>query len=182
MTLFRSQGLFPALVMSVLLTACTTLPAPVSSGKSSAVKTEENSVPALLDYHQRLQRMSSQELIRERSALASVPPAPPVQLRQAMLFGQARGPSDPAKASALLNNLLKSSTPEAAELHSLARILAAHYQERIKLESQNERLVQQVKDSQRKNDELQEKLNAMAEIELTIPLRPTGSKKPPESP
>ena len=175
------QRLLPALVMSVLLTACATQPVPVLSGKNST-RTEENSVPALLGYPQRLQRLSAQELVRERGALASVPPTPPVQLRQAMLFGQSRGPSDPAKALALLNGLLKSATPEATELHSLARILAVHYQERIKLESQNEKLTQQLKESQRKNDELQEKLNAMAEIELSIPLRPTGSKRPPESP
>ena len=41
------------------------------------------------------------------------------------------------------------------------------------------RLAQQLKESQRKRDELQEKIDALADIERSIPIRPNTVKPAP---
>jgi hypothetical protein len=150
--------------------------------KKSAVTVDETAMLPLLGYHQLLMRMSPQELLRERTILASIPQTPAVGVRLAMLLGQPRGPMDLFRAQGLLENILKSSDPAAASLHPLARALAAQYGERLKLEMQNEKLNQQLKESQRRNSELQEKLDALADIERTLPVRPAAGDNPPGVP
>ena len=56
--------------------------------------------------------------------------------------------------------------------HPLARQVADNYQERLKLESQLDRQGQQLKESQRKASELQDKLDSLADIERTLTPRP----------
>ena len=99
-----------------------------------------------------------------------------------MLLGQVRGPMDLYRALALLEAVLKSGDPAAASLHPLARTLANQYQERLKLEMQNEKLAQQLKESQRRSGELQEKLDALADIERSLPVRPTAGENLPGAP
>ena len=73
----------------------------------------------------------------------------------------------------------------ASSLHPLARLMATHYSERQKLESQNSRLTaqmseleQQLGDSQRRNDELQRKIDALADIERSLPKPPAANDAP----
>ena len=93
---------------------------------------------------------------------------------------------DLGKGLALLESVLKTTEPAAQPFHPLARQLADNYQERMKLENQLEKqsqsLNQQLKDSQRKTAELQEKLDSLANIEKAlIPrprvVRPDGGKR-----
>jgi hypothetical protein len=86
------------------------------------------------------------------------------------------------RALGLLDGVLKSREPAAASLHPLARALASQYQERLKLESQNDKLLQQLKDSQRRSSELQEKLDALTDIERSLPVRPTPAGNAPGVP
>ena len=141
------------------------------------VRVDETAMLPLLGYYQLLQRMTPAELGRERQILAAGPQTPSAQLRQAMLLGLPRTASDLPRALGLLENVLRSGTPAAASLQPLARVLAVNYQERQKLDAQNERLAQQLKESQRRSEELQEKLDALADIERSIPVRP-GARKP----
>jgi hypothetical protein len=147
---------------------------------------EDTSPEASLVYYQGLSRMTPAELGRERTVLAAVPQTPFTQVRTAMLLGHPRTQQDLGKGLALLEGVLKSTEPAAQPFHPLARQLADNYQERIKLESQLEKqglqLNQQLKDSQRKTAELQEKLDSLANIEKTlIPrprvVRPDGGKR-----
>jgi hypothetical protein len=52
----------------------------------------------------------------------------------------------------------------------------------LRLETQNEKLLQQLKDSQRRSSELQEKLDALTDIERSLPARPTAGSNPPGAP
>ena len=47
---------------------------------------------------------------------------------------------------------------------------------------QNEKLAQQLKESQRRSGELQEKLDALADIERSLPVRPTAGENLPGAP
>jgi hypothetical protein len=147
-----------------------------------AVAPDETTMPALLRYGEALQRMSAAGLARERATLASAAPGPATQIRLALLLGQARGAPDLPRALALLDGVLKAREPAAVGLHPLARLLAANYQERLKLQMQGERLSQQLGESQLRNAELQETIDALAAIERSLPVRPAGGESPPGSP
>lgn len=154
-------------------------PATVAAYDEQVVRVDESSMLPLLGYQQLLAQLSPQELARERAVLLYLPPTPSSQLRLAMLFGQTRGTADLPRAQALLDKVLRSNEPAAASMHPLARLLATQYHERLRLQAQNERLLLQVTESQRRSSELQDKLDALATIERSLPLRPTGGDAAP---
>lgn len=171
-----------------LLAACTTLtvepkeepPEPVAApAPPPPLVINETAMLPLLGYFHLLQRMSAGELTRERQTLNALPTSPAVQVRLAMLLGMPRTTTDLPRALALLEAVQRSHDPEAASLHPLARLLAAQYQERGKLEAQSDRLGQQLKESQRRRDELQEKIEALTNIERSIPVRPNTARPAP---
>lgn len=154
-------------------------PAAVANYDQSVVRVDESSMLPLLGYQQLLTQLSPQELARERAVLLYIPPTPSAQIRLAMLFGQVRGQIDLPRALALLDKVQKSSSPAAASMHPLARLLATQYQERLRLQSHNERLLLQVTESQRRSGELQDKLDALADIERSLPARSSGGEMAP---
>ena len=176
-----------ALLAIILLAGCATRPAidvppppaSVANDDQSVVRVDESSMLPLLGYQQLLAHLSPQELARERAVLLFIPPTPSAQIRLAMLFGLPRGTTDLPRALALLDKVQKSSSPAAASMHPLARLLASQYQERLRLQSHNERLLLQVTESQRRSGELQDKLDALADIERSLPSRPTGGETLP---
>ena len=184
MTACRLRNRWLGLLGATLLAACATqpVPEPESSPPPPVVKVDEAAMLPLLGYLQLLQHMSPQELQRQRGVLAAIPQTPAAQVRLAILLGQPRGSADLVRALSLLDGVLKSRDPAAASLHPLARALASQYQERLKLETQNERLLQQFKDSQRRSIELQEKIEALTDIERSLPVRPTAGKNAPGVP
>lgn len=133
---------------------------------------------AALNYYQALTRMSNAELARERTALAALPGSAYTQVRTAMLLGLTRGPHDLGRAIVLLESVLKANDAAALALHPLARLLAENYTERQKLDAQGERLSAQAQDSQRRANELQEKIDRLTEIERTLPLRSNKAAPP----
>lgn len=151
------------------------LPAPVIAEPAPA-RVDEGTILPLLGYYHLVQRMTAAEIARERQALAATAASPSVQVQRAMLLGMPRPAPDLHRALALLDAVQRSQAPEAASLHPLARVLATQYQERLRLEGQNERLARQLKESQAKRDELQDKLDALRDIERSIPIRPGGSR------
>ena len=162
----------------ILLTGCAaTPPAVVAAAPSAPPVTSDDAGPLpALAYYQMLQRMTPAQINRERQVLAALPPTPNNQVRTAMVLGHPRGQQDLTKALALLEGVLKSADPAAPGLHPLARLLADNYAERQKLETQFEKQGQQLKDSQRKAVELQEKIDSLAEIERTLPQRPRATR------
>ena len=180
----RRHGRWLGLLAAALLAACASRPAPEPEAPPTPTlaKVDEAAMLPLLGYLQLLQQLSPQELQRERGVLAAIPQTPAAQLRLAMVLGQARGAADLVRALGLLDGVLKSREPAAASLHPLARALASQYQERLKLETQNDKLLQQLKDSQRRSGELQEKLDALTDIERSLPVRPTTGGNAPGVP
>lgn len=159
------------ILFTLAVAGCATVP----PGKKPP-RAEETTPEAALSYYQGLSRMTPAELGRERMVLVAVQQIPFTQIRMALLLGHPRVQQDLGKALALLDNILKSTDPAAAPFQPLARQIADNYLERQKLESQLEKqglqLNQQLKDSQRKATELQEKLDSLADIERTLTPRP----------
>lgn len=158
-------------VVAFMLVAagCTTPP-------SKKARQDETTPEAALVYYHGLSRMTPAELGRERMVLTAVPQTPYTQVRMAMLLGHPRVQQDLGKALSLLDSVLKSSDPAAIAFHPLARAVADNYQERTKLDAQLEKQGLQLKDSQRKATELQEKLDSLADIERTLTPRPPAAR------
>lgn len=178
----RSRAL--GLLAAAVLAACATPPAspPDASPAPAVLKADEMAILLRLDYLQSLYRLSPQKLLRERNVLSAIPPTPDVHLRLAMVLGLPHGPMDLVRAQGLLEGVLKANDPAAASLHPLARALANQYQERLKLETQNEKLAQQLKESLRRNTVLQDQLDALSDIERSLPARPTAGRHLPGAP
>jgi hypothetical protein len=145
---------------------------------SKAVRINENTPDAALSYYQGLARMTPAELGRERMVLVAVPQTPYTQVRLAMLLGHPRVSRISARAGAARQRA-QVQRPGGAALSPLARQVADNYLERLKLEGQLDKQGQQLKDSQRKIGELQDKLDSLADIERTLTPRPraVGSKR-----
>jgi hypothetical protein len=171
---------FPVLLWAVVLglavSACST------GSLARKLHLEDSSPEAALVYYQGLSRLTPAELTRERVVLGAAPQVPFTQVRLAMLLGHPRVSQDLGKGLALLEAVLKSGDLAASSFHPLARLLADNYLDRIKFESQIEKQGLQLKESQRKTAELQEKLDSLANIEKALiprprAVRPDGVKR-----
>jgi hypothetical protein len=165
------------LILAAGLAGCAgTAPAPVSVAVDGRASGDELRPAAPLEYYQMLQRMSGPQLNRERQMLAALPGTPLNHLRMALLLGHPRAQQDLPKALGLLDGVLKAGDSAAVGLHPLARLLADSYSERIRLDVQIDRQGQQLKESQRKAAELQDKIDSLAEIERSLPQRPRAAR------
>ncbi|MDP3874500.1 MAG: hypothetical protein Q8Q80_17705 [Methyloversatilis sp.] len=104
------------------------------------------------------------------SPVVSVQPVEPSPLQQAMQAAHPRT-GNAARAKALLETLLATTDDASRAQHPYARSLLDQINERQRLVQQAERTSQQLKDSQLRNDELQRKIDALADIERTPPVR-----------
>ncbi len=157
-----------AICLGFLLAACAGTPRPSEAGSRG------DDADSLLAYRQSLTAMSANELTRERSLLAARGADPGGQMRLALLLIQSRSASvsDLPRAVVLLEAILKSTDASALALQPLARLLLEQAGERLRLESQLERQAGQLKESQKRAQELQEKIDRLAEIERSLPQRP----------
>lgn len=133
-------------------------------------------VPAAVNaYYPALSRLSAAEFGRERSELAASS-TPDSQLRLALLLGHPRQqPSELARALGLLEHVAKAASASPGQ-RALARLLIDNYSERQRQEQLLDKQGAQLKDSQRKAVELQEKLDALADIERTLPVAPRSGR------
>lgn len=128
-------------------------------------------VPAL-QYYQALGSLAPIELARDRAELLGRQASPDARLRLAMLLAHPRtNPQEPARAQGLLISLFKSSDPAAATLLPLARLLLDQIGERQRLETQLERQGGHLRETQGRAQELQLKLDRLADIERILPKR-----------
>lgn len=163
--------------LSVVMAGCASSPVEPPPAPPEVVLPKPPKPPmSPLEYYQLLSRMTLAELGRERMVLNALPKSPNTQVRMAMLLGFPRAPQDLSRAIALLDGVLKSTDPEAIGLQALARLLADSYAERQKLDASLGRQEQQLKESQRKVIELQEKIDDLADIERTLPQRPRAGR------
>lgn len=131
-----------------------------------------------LVYHERVRQMPAPELAQELARLNAAPGGPATTLELAIVLGYTRNNGDLARGQSLLDSLLRIHTPEVVPWHPVARLIALRYMEQRKLEEQLERQNQQLRESQRKIDQLNEKLEALKAIERSLTVRPPGASAP----
>lgn len=175
--------------LAIALSGCAGLDRTFADTPSARVETgaasnDAAALHAALAYHRRLNGFGAAELATARSALANQQQTPMTQFRLAMALAHGQG-GTLARARSLLDALMSSEKSEARALAPLARMVADHVADRQRLEATSERLAQQVernaqqlRDSQQQRDELQAKLDALTEIERSLPARTPASTAP----
>lgn len=143
-------------------------------------------VAALLVYADKVRPLGGNELSNEIARLGEPGEQPLVQMQLALLLAQTRAPADLARALGLVQRVIANPASEAQALHPLARLLAARYQEQRRVEDERDRQAQQVRDSQRRIDQLSDRIEALRAIERSFsrpnsppPVAPAAPKPAP---
>ncbi len=129
---------------------------------------------AVLAYADRVRPLGGSELAAELARLGDPGDVPTTQMQVALVLAQTRVPADLARATGLLQRVVASSSADALPLHPLARTLAARYMEQRRVEDDRDRQVQSLRDSQRRIDQLNERIEALRAIERSF-ARPANS-------
>ena len=165
-----------------LLGACATAPVPTPDPvekPAPVTRLAPGGIEALLAYHQWLRGLAPAELAKEMAALNAQPANVQFALKKSMLLSLSHNGDDLARAQALIDGVLKSTDPDAPAARPLAQMLAAHYAEMRRLSDTADRLSQQIKESQRRTEQLNQTLEALKTIERTLPARPNGAPATP---
>ena len=163
---------------ALLLSACATQPArqtPVLvQTPPRVVVVADPQLTDLLAYQSALRLMTPSELAKAQADLAKAEHAPQNTIRRAMLHAAVRGTGDLARAQALLEPLLTATGKDAQLLAPLAQLLGGQYAELRRQEDSIDKLNAQLRDAQRRIDLLNEKLEALKNIERSLSVRPAA--------
>lgn len=98
------------------------------------------------------------------------------ELRKALALSQGRSSADLAQAAAQIDVVAAATDAPAEALKPLALLMSARLAEQRRLQDNVDKLTQQLRDSQRRNEQLNEKLEALKAIEQTLPGKPGASR------
>jgi DNA repair ATPase RecN len=119
------------------------------------------------------------ELAQEINRLGQ-PPDTSVRLMQlAMALAQSKSAANTARAHALVQQVQGRTDDESRALHPLARWAAAQLAELRRTEEQTERQAQQLRDAQRRIEQLNARLEAVRAIERSLPSLPASGASAP---
>ena len=201
----RSSTLSGAVAMPLvlLLAACTTqpkppaeadaLPPPPAAPRVVPVEAEpkapatqpaslftlitQGPVAAMLAYADKVRPLGGAELGAEITRAGDPGDSPTAQMQLALLLAQTRVPADLVRALGLLQRVMSNPSPEAQPLQPLARALAARYVEQRRVEDDRDKQVQQLRESQRRIDQLNDRIEALRAIERSF-ARPNNAPVP----
>ncbi len=135
-------------------------------------------VSALMSYADRLQALSPADLAGEIVVQGDPGTVPLRQMQLALALIHVHQPADTARALGLLQRVINHVGSESLPLKPLARLLANRLMDQRKLEDNVDRQAQQLRDSQRRIDQLNERLEAMRAIERSLTTRPPAAARP----
>src|SRR3989344_5487227 len=160
------------------MTAPTTHPVATESpspNPAAATSAPSDAIPVLqvLAQTDRTLRMAPAELAKEIARLGEAEDASvETPLLLATALAQTRQPVDTARALGLVQRVMSNTTTAAQALHPLARLMESRLLQQRRLEDQLERQGQQLREAQRRNDQLNERLEAVRAIERSLTTRP----------
>lgn len=142
--------------------------APATPPASLFTLITQGPVAAMLAYAEKVRGMSSNELNGELARLGDPGNSVTAQMQVALALSQTRAPVDLARALGLLQRVAANPSPDAKALQPLARTLAARYMEQRRVEDDRDRQVAQLRDAQRRIDQLNERMEALRAIERSF--------------
>ena len=170
----RTPAPVPTPTVTPLLVA-PTLPPVVLSAETPPTP---DVITALLSYADRLQALSPADLAAEIVVQGDPGNVPLRQMQLALALIHLRQPPETARALGLIQRVINHAGPESLPLKPLARLLANRLMDQRKLEDNADRQAQQLRDSQRRIDQLNERLEAMRAIERSLTTRPPAAARP----
>jgi hypothetical protein len=156
-----------------------------SPNPAAATSAPSDAIPVLqvLAQTDRTLRMAPAELAKEIARLGEAEDASvETPLLLATALAQTRQPVDTARALGLVQRVMSNTTAAAQALHPLARLMESRLLQQRRLEDQLERQGQQLREAQRRNDQLNERLEAVRAIERSLTTRPAPLPAAPASP
>jgi hypothetical protein len=194
-----------AVPFALLLTACSTqpkpppeadaLPPPVVLPRVMPVEAEpkapatqpaslftlmtQGPVAAMLSYADKVRPLNGADLSAEIARIGDPGDSPTTQMQLALLLSQTRTPADLARALGLLQRVNSNPSPEAQALQPLSRALAARYVEQRRVEDDRDKQTQQLRDAQRRIDQLNDRIEALRAIERSFARPNTLPATPP---
>lgn len=127
-----------------------------------------NPTALMLAFADRVRSLTSVELGAEIARMGDAGDSAPAQMQLAIALSATRVPADLARALGLLQRVIASQAGDAAPIQPLARALAARYLEQRRVEDDRDRQVQQLREAQRRNDQLNDRLEALRAIERSV--------------
>ena len=151
--------------------------APATQPASLFTLMTQGPVAAMLAYADKVRPLGGAELNAEITRAGEPGDSPTSQMQLALLLAQTRAPADLARALGLLQRVMSNPSPEAQPLQPLARALAARYVEQRRVEDDRDKQVQQLRESQRRIDQLNDRIEALRAIERSF-ARPNNAPVP----
>lgn len=137
---------------------------------------EQEATAAVLRYADRVRVLTPAELGLEIAALGEPGTQPLRQMQLAVALMHTNQPVETARALGLLQRVAANNAADAAPYRPLARLIAQRLMEQRKLEEALDRQSQQLREQQRRIEQLNERLEAMRAIERSLnnraPARP----------
>lgn len=158
-------------------------PRTVAAAPSMPVTTIDNvgeheATATVLRYADRVRALTSVELTLEIASLGEPGTQPLRQMQLALALMHSNQPVETARALGLVQRVAASTAADAAPYRPLARLIAHRLMEQRKLEEAVDRQAQQLRDQQRRIEQLNERLEAMRAIERSlnnrVPARPAA--------
>ncbi len=153
-------------------------PAPPPAPEPAAVA--DAAMRRLFAFHERLRDMGAADIAREQVRLNETPDDPATTLELALLLGSGRGNGDVARALVLLEPLARPGA--AAPWQTMARLLQGRLAEQRRLEEQLDKQGQQLREQQRRIEQLGAQLEALKAIERSLSARPAPAPVAPAAP
>ncbi|MES2248890.1 MAG: hypothetical protein V4645_16545 [Pseudomonadota bacterium] len=142
--------------------------APATQPASLFTQLTQGPLATMLAYADKVRPLGGADLSAEIARVSEQGETPAAQMQLALLLAQTRVPADLARALGLLQRVIANPAPEAQPLHPLARALAARYVEQRRVEDDRDKQVQQLRDSQRRIDQLNDRIEALRAIERSF--------------
>lgn len=124
---------------------------------------------AALGYAERVRSLPAPELTQEIQRLGERSYAPLEATQLALALGQSRTAANQSRAQSLLQRVIADPAAEPQGLQPFARLLSAQIAEQRRADEQAERQAQQLREAQRRIDQLNDRLEAVRAIERSLP-------------
>lgn len=170
--------------MRVMVLPVAPAPVPVPAESTApAVPNAVHPLEATVAFAERARNLAPAELAQEVQRLGDTSYTPLRGTQLALALAQTRTAASTTRAQSLLQRVLADGSPDARSLHGFARLLSAQLTEQRRVDEQLERQAQQLRDAQRRIEQLNDRLEAVRAIERSLPgpaQRPPA--RPPVSP
>ncbi len=142
--------------------------APATQPAINFIASTYGQTAAALAYADKVRSMSTGQLSAEIARLGDPGDVPLAQVQLGLALAQTRNTPELARAQGLMQRVATNTTPEGQDLAPLARLLASRYGEQRRVEEDRDKQAQQVRESQRRIDQLSERLEALRAIERSF--------------